>query len=110
MTSCKCSKKSSEKNNTYTIGETFTIELERQNMGGYSWEYVKVPEVIITDSTEISEVDTKSKLVQYTKKYTLKGVESGVYELVFRKKRSFEPDSLIPEKNYKKIKVNIKKQ
>lgn len=92
----------------YEKGNQFEISLERNGIGGYQWEYVPIQGVSLVDSTE-TLVTNSDMLGEYTKTYTLEGVNKGNYELVFRKKRSFEPDSLIPEENYRTIKVRILK-
>jgi len=92
----------------YEKGNQFEISLERNGIGGYQWEYVPTQGVALVDSTE-TLVTNNNTLSEYTKTYTLQGVNKGNYELVFRKKRSFEPDSLIPEENYRTIKVRILK-
>lgn len=99
----------------YRIDEKFDVNLDNNGIGGYEWEYVSIPEVIAMDSTEIRDsikepATGKPTFSTYTKNYTMAGKKAGKYELVFRKKRSFEPDSLIPEKNYKKLKVRILKK
>ena len=93
---------------SYKIGEKFEIELEQDGVGGYTWEYVKIPEVEVIDSMK-TKIKKENQFTEYLKTYVLKGKEKGTYKLNFRKKRSFEPDSLIPKDNYRTLKIRITK-
>ena len=100
LQSCKIAK-------TYKVNEEFEIELEKEGVGGYQWQYISIPEVIIVDSTEI-KITEEYKLAIYEKKYLLKGIKKGCYKLEFHHLRSFEKFDTVPKKHIKVIKVRIK--
>jgi|GEM_PF-1257926 len=90
-----------------TVGEEFKIVLEGEGDGGFSWQFVENPEIVLTDSLKIDK-EKENGLSEYSKVFVLKSLKSGSYILQFKKIRSFDPD-LILEGHLKEITVNIKK-
>ena len=94
-------------NHTYRVGEQFTVRLDKEAMGGYTWHMKPDSLVSIVNESEESVPNDSTKLNEYIKIFELKAERPGETKLEFIKKRTFEPDSLIREENhiYKEIKV-----
>ncbi len=92
----------------YKINQEFKITLEKEGMGGYVWQMK--PDSLITVIKEYNEayLNDTTKLNEYRKTFELKGIKKGITELEFIKKRSFEPDSLVPKENHFIKKIEIK--
>lgn len=101
--SCKCLSRDG-----HAVAEEFEIVLDGEGDGGFQWYYKEIPEVIKVDSTIIT-ISEEGKLNRYQKKFILKGVEKGNYELEFYQQQSFNILDTIPEEYIKRIKVKIKK-
>jgi len=92
----------------YKVGEEFSITLEKEGMGGYSWNMKPDSLVAVIKESSQSYLNDTTKLNEYKKTFELKGIRKGVTELEFIKKRSFEPDSLVPPENHFIKKIEIK--
>ena len=92
---------------TYKVGESFEVPLEKHGLGGYQWEYVSIPEVVIVDSLDQSH-KKENGLLEYTRIYEMQALERGSYNLSFVKKRSFEPRDSIKKKHIRNIQVRIR--
>lgn len=95
--------------NHYKVGESFKVRLEKNGIGGYRWHFSANDYVSVVGETDSAYYNKMSKLTEYTKIFDLQAEKIGDTTLTFVKKREFEPDSLIPEQNYKHIKISIKK-
>lgn len=93
---------------TYKINEPFDITLDNEAVGGFQWHYKAIPEVEKIDSTTIT-IEEEGKFSYYKKRFNLKGVKEGKYELVFFQQQPFNVLDSIPEEYIKKFKVKIKK-
>lgn len=92
----------------YKVGDQFKITLKKEGMGGYAWKMQ--PDSLVTIIKEYNEtrLNDTTKLNEYQKIFELKAIKKGITELKFTKKRSFEPDSLIPAENHTIRKIEIK--
>jgi predicted secreted protein len=93
---------------TYKVDETFEVELEKEGIGGYQWNYIAIPEVDLIKSTSIVSL-VEDELERYNKRFTLKGIKSGKYKLEFHYLRSFEKIDAVPKEHIRIIKIRIKK-
>ena len=92
---------------TYQVDEPFEVPLEKQGLGGYQWEYLRIPEVVIVDS--LDQLHKKENgFHEYTRIYKMKGLARGCYNLRFVKKRSFESRDNIGSENTRNIKIRIR--
>lgn len=102
-----CSTSCSSDYEIYKIGETFSVKLENEALGGYLW-YMK-PDSLVTVVNESSEpkFNDSTKLNEYIKTFEIKPEKTGTTQLEFYRKRNFEPDSMITKDKYfyKKIKI-----
>lgn len=92
---------------TYKLNENFDITLNNEAVGGFQWHYKEIPQVVKLDSATIT-ISEDGKLNSYKKKFTLKGIEKGKYELLFFQQQSFNVLDSIPEEYIKRIKIRIK--
>lgn len=95
--------------NTYFIGDKFKIKLEKNTVGGYAWEMKQNEHVNILIEEDSAYYNPISSLTEYTKVFELEAIKKGNTDLLFIKKRPFEPDSLTPKENFKTINITIKK-
>lgn len=88
--------------------EEFTVQLEKDGMGGYVWQMK--PDSLVTIINEYQETyyNDTTQLNEHNKIFEIKAIKEGKTELEFIKKRSFEPDSLVPEQNHYIKKIRIK--
>jgi predicted secreted protein len=93
----------------YKVNEAFKIELEKEGDGGYQWNYLAIPEVVLINTSKKSIEKEGELLVSYQKIFSLKGLKPGSYNLEFQSLRSFEKLDTLSEVHKKIIKVKIKK-
>ena len=87
--------------------KTFTIELEKDGVGGYTWNYLPANKNIeLIDSTDIPIHDSTG-FTEYTKQYKFEASRKGLYKLEFLKKRSFSKTADTAE-IHKKYWIRIK--
>lgn len=92
---------------TYKLNTAFDIILDNEAAGGFQWHYKETPQVVKVDSVTIT-ISDEGKLNSYKKRFTLKGVEKGRYELFFFQQQPFNILDSIPEEYIKRIKIRIK--
>lgn len=92
---------------TYNLNQEFKVSLDKDGMGGYVWKMKPDSLVTIVNEYEETYFNDTTQLNERNKIFELKTIKKGTTELHFIKKRSFEPDSLVPSQNnyLKKIKV-----
>lgn len=88
--------------------QEFTIQLAKDGMGGYVWKLKPNEHVVILNEYEETYFNDTTQLNERHKIFELKTIKNGRTELQFIKKRSFEPDSLIPSENHYFKKIRIK--
>ena len=93
---------------SYKIGELFEIELDKEGVGGYEWNYIAIPEVVTVDSSVVT-IPVENKLAINKKRFKLKGIKKGIYQIEFHHLRSFEKFDTIPKEHIKIFKIKIKK-
>ena len=93
---------------TYKLNEEFKVQLSKDGMGGYVWKMK--PDSLVTVVNEYDETyfNDTTQLNERNKIFELKANKKGTTELHFIKKRSFEPDSLVPSQNHYLKKIKIK--
>lgn len=93
---------------SYHLNEEFKITLPGEGDGGFKWNMVQNTGVHVIDST--SEGNEKDNgFFEYVKIYRFKGLEKGIYQLRFVKKRSFQPELMVDE-NIQNYKIKIRKK
>lgn len=92
---------------TYHVDEFFDVSLDKQGLGGYQWEYIGIPEVVVVESLDQAHKN-ENGFHEYTRIYKMKALKKGCYNLKFIKKRSFEQRDSINNENIKNIKVRIR--
>lgn len=90
------------------INEEFSVQLEKDGMGGYVWEIKPNEYVTIVNEYEETYFNDTTQLNERHKIFELKTIKNGRTVLEFIKKRMFEPDSLIPPENHYFKKIRIK--
>lgn len=95
-------------NDVHKVGEKFSIVLDKEGMGGYSWKMKPDSLIVIIKEYNETYLNDTTKLNEYKKIFELKGIRKGITDLEFIKKRSFEPDSLVPAENHFIKKIEIK--
>ena len=71
----------------------FSIALEKDGVGGYTWNYLKGNDNIkLIDSTDIPKTDSTG-FTEYSKQYKFQAFSKGLYKLEFVKKRSFSKNA-----------------
>ncbi|MCO5233413.1 MAG: protease inhibitor I42 family protein [Chitinophagales bacterium] len=115
--SCKISKTNSMENNDkadidssevsiYNLEDSIHIVLENNLQGGYEWFYRDDNCFNVLDVIDSSQLNTSTNLYEYNREYILQAKDTGIFTLVFDKKRAFEPDSLALLNEYtQKIKI-----
>jgi len=90
------------------MDQEFTVQLEKNGMGGYVWEIKPNEHITILNEYEETYFNDTTQLNERHKIFELKTIKNGRTELEFIKKRTFEPDSLIPSQNHYFKKIRIK--
>lgn len=92
----------------YKVNDEFKVQLTKDGMGGYVWKMKPDSLVTIVNEYEETYFNDTTQLNERNKIFELKAVKEGTTELQFIKKRSFEPDSLVPPENHYLKKIRIK--
>lgn len=93
---------------TYKLNQEFKVSLNKDGMGGYVWKMKPDSLVTIVNEYEETYFNDTTQLNERNKIFELKAIKKGTTELKFIKKRSFEPDSLVPSENHYLKKIRIK--
>lgn len=93
---------------TYKLNQEFKVSLDKDGMGGYVWKMKPDSLVTIVSEYEETYFNDTTQLNERNKIFELKAIKKGSTELEFIKKRSFEPDSLVPSENHYLKKIRIK--
>lgn len=93
---------------TYKTNEEFKVQLTKDGMGGYVWKMKPDSLITIVNEYEETYFNDTTQLNERNKIFELKAIKKGTTELEFIKKRSFEPDSLVPSENHYLKKIKIK--
>lgn len=93
---------------TYKLNQEFKVSLDKDGMGGFVWKMKPDSLVTVVNEYEETYFNDITQLNERNKIFELKATKQGSTELQFIKKRSFEPDSLVPKENYYLKKIRIK--